>query len=91
MSQDGPLSSALDGTRTVDSARLWEATYWVILGFLVYWVGQWFAGFFAFLDVGFLHALLSFVVTLTALVVAVFLVLKGLTVLLEAVFDGRPA
>ena len=79
----------LAGTRTVDDSRLWRSTVWVVLGVLTVVVGRTLATLLAGAG-GVVGVLVFPVVTLVALLVGVFFVLKGLVLLLEAVGERLP-
>ena len=81
--------NVLAGTRTVDRSRLWRSTVWVVLGVLTVVVGRTLATLLAGAG-GVVGALVFAVVTLVALLVGVFFVLKGLVLLLEAVGERQP-
>ena len=89
MSRSGTSNDLFDGTDIVDGAQLWESTFWVVLGALVYWVGGRLATEIAPRGHP-LPDLVSTVVVVVAVVVAVFFGLKGFALLLEAVCDEPP-
>ncbi|WP_440007199.1 hypothetical protein [Halomicrococcus sp. SG-WS-1] len=78
----------LSGTRTVDSARLWESTFWVVLGVLIVVTGRWVGASLGppFGRIGFAVFGLFYLVSLVG---GAFSVLKGLAVLGEALLDAR--